>query len=63
MTRSKESGEGGVVGWVQGVGMLDRVTTSSVGWWSTFFMASGGQEEPLFQFGLGCVMSHHQSPH
>ena len=35
------------MGWVQGVGLLDRVTTSSVGWWSTFFMASRGQEEPF----------------
>ena len=26
-------------------------------------MASGGQEEPFFQIGLGCVMSHHQLPH
>ena len=31
----QESGEGGVVGGVQGVGLLDSVTTSSVGWWSS----------------------------
>ena len=41
-----------MVGWVQGVGLLDRVTTSSVGWWSTFFMASRGQEEPFSRLAL-----------
>ena len=52
MTRNQESGEGGVVWWVQGVGLLDRVTTSSVGWWSTYFMASRGQEEPFSRLAL-----------
>ena len=52
MTRNKESGEGGVMGWVQGVGLLDRATTSSVGWWSTFSMASSGQEGPFSRLAL-----------
>ena len=52
MTRSRESGERGVVGRVQGVGLLDRVTTSSVGWWSTFYMASEGRGEPFSRLAL-----------
>ena len=52
MTHNQESGEWGVVAWVQGVGLLVRVTTSSMGCWSTFSMAFKGQEEPFSRLVL-----------
>ena len=63
MTRRYESGEGGVVGCVMGVDLLDCVNTRTLGWCWVCFFCLWRPGRAFFQIGLVCVMSHHQSPH